>query len=98
MALQLLSHFSRAGTKIENSFGSEIFLDIRDERICLIFPELRLGGFPLRLIMIFFECLFGKIVGENQQAVRAFVKSACVLIKNGREDFRILQGESVVIE
>jgi hypothetical protein len=65
MALQILSHFSRAGTKIENSFWSEIFLNIRDESIRLIFPELWLGGFPLRRIMIFFECLLGKIVGEN---------------------------------
>lgn len=87
MALQILRHFRRAGTKIKNSFWSEIFLNIRDESIRLISPELWLGGFPLRLIMIFFECLFGKIVGENQQAVRALVKSACVLIKNGREGF-----------
>ena len=62
-------------------------MNIRDESIRLIFPELWLGGFPLRLIIIFFECFFGKIVGENQQAVRAFVKSACVLVKNGREGF-----------
>ena len=87
MALQILSHFPRAGTKIENSFWSEIFFNIRDESIRLIFPELWIGGFPLPLIMIFFECLFGKIVGENQQAVMAFVKSACVLIKNGHEGF-----------
>ena len=87
MALQILSHFSRAGTKIENSFWSEIFLNIRDESIRLIFPELWLGGFPLRLIMILLECLFGKVVGENQQAVREFVKSVCVLIKNGHEGF-----------
>jgi hypothetical protein len=85
MVLQLLSHFSRAGTEIENSFWSEVFLNIRDESIRLVFPELRLCGFLLRLIMIYFECLVGKIVGENQQAVGAFVKSVRVLIKNDYE-------------
>jgi hypothetical protein len=36
----------------------------------------------LRFVMIFFEYFVGKIVGINQHAVEAFVKSAHVLIKN----------------
>jgi hypothetical protein len=98
MALQLLSHFSRADIEIENSFWSEVFPNIRDESIRLVFPEFRLGGFLLRFIIIFFEYLFGRIVSENQQAVRALVKSARVLIKNDCEGPANLQGKLVVIE
>ena len=85
MALQILSHFSRAGTKTENSFWSEIFLDIRDESIRLVFPELRLGGFPLRLVMMFFKYLVGQIVGEISKQLGPCEKCARVIywFRNG---------------